>query len=248
MGMKAAGAKLFLEGGLLNRALYAGWMSNANSEIAPSGGQGYTRVQIPAYQNPTTGGWRQSALGHYVNRNQFRFGTPTANWGSVTHLGLWDAMTAGNLLISIDLNTDLTVNSGNVSGADANQIGIQRNSGAVTAAGFDQGLIAGLFDGTRYLAMHTGSPTTGNQIGNYVGVAEASVSPVSNRDDQITNPADINFGTYAANLARPTHIGLWTANNGGTLLASTTASADDPEAGAKITLQANRLIIAVTVD
>jgi len=40
------------------------------------------------------------------------FPSPTANWGSCTHFGLFDASTSGNLLVHGALTTAKTVNNG----------------------------------------------------------------------------------------------------------------------------------------
>lgn len=42
------------------------------------------------------------------------FATPTAGWGTVTHIGLMDAVSAGNMLVCTPLTTSKTVNSGDL--------------------------------------------------------------------------------------------------------------------------------------
>jgi hypothetical protein len=46
------------------------------------------------------------------NNGAITFPAPTANWGVVTGMGLFDATTAGNLLIWAALTTSKTVNNG----------------------------------------------------------------------------------------------------------------------------------------
>lgn len=46
------------------------------------------------------------------NNNAITFPAPTANWGSVTHFGIFDATTGGNLLIWGALTQAKTVNNG----------------------------------------------------------------------------------------------------------------------------------------
>lgn len=46
------------------------------------------------------------------NNAAITFPAPTANWGSVTHWGIWDAVSGGNLLIYAPLNVAKTVNNG----------------------------------------------------------------------------------------------------------------------------------------
>lgn len=40
------------------------------------------------------------------------FATPSAGWGTVTYIGLMDAVTSGNLLVCTALTTSKTINSG----------------------------------------------------------------------------------------------------------------------------------------
>jgi len=46
------------------------------------------------------------------NSAAITFPSPTANWGTATFIGIWDAATAGNLLYSAALGTSRTINNG----------------------------------------------------------------------------------------------------------------------------------------
>ena len=46
------------------------------------------------------------------NNGAVTFPAPTANWGSVTHFGIWDALSGGNLLVYGALTVPKTVNNG----------------------------------------------------------------------------------------------------------------------------------------
>jgi hypothetical protein len=46
------------------------------------------------------------------NSNAITFPAPTANWGTVTYIGIWDAASGGNLLYSAALATSRTINNG----------------------------------------------------------------------------------------------------------------------------------------
>jgi hypothetical protein len=46
------------------------------------------------------------------NNVAINFVTPSAGWGTVTYIGLMDAVTAGNLLVCTALTTSKTINSG----------------------------------------------------------------------------------------------------------------------------------------
>ena len=42
------------------------------------------------------------------------FPTATANWGTVTHIGIWDASSSGNLLYHTALDSSKTIDSGDI--------------------------------------------------------------------------------------------------------------------------------------
>lgn len=46
------------------------------------------------------------------NNGTITFPAPTANWGTITHIGIYDASSAGNLLFWGALSTSKTVNNG----------------------------------------------------------------------------------------------------------------------------------------
>ena len=46
------------------------------------------------------------------NNNAITFPTPTANWGSITHVAVFDALTGGNMLWQGALSAAKTVNNG----------------------------------------------------------------------------------------------------------------------------------------
>lgn len=52
------------------------------------------------------------ASGTTSNNAVLTFPTPSANWGTVTHVGVYDAATAGNLLIWGPLTVSQAVNNG----------------------------------------------------------------------------------------------------------------------------------------
>ncbi len=74
-----------------------------------SGGS-YARVQ----RNPLDANWTAASTTAGVTDNAaaITFPAPTANWGTVTHFGIWDATTAGNLLCYGALTVSKTINNG----------------------------------------------------------------------------------------------------------------------------------------
>lgn len=115
---------------------YVGLMTSACSDSAAgtevSGGS-YARVSITK-ADATWKGTHGSATGASSGTNgtisnaaSITFPAPTANWGSVTHWGIWDASSAGNLLVCAALTVGKTINNGDAApsfGVDAMTIQI----------------------------------------------------------------------------------------------------------------------------
>lgn len=85
---------------------------------APSDSGGGTEVSGGSYARATvatTSQWSApGAAGLTDNINDIVFATATANWGTITHVAIFDAITAGNLLFHGALAASKVVNSGDV--------------------------------------------------------------------------------------------------------------------------------------
>lgn len=119
-----AGKTNYLEGQLLNLifrtqaawkpgavhvGLFTATPSDAGGGTEVSGGS-YARVQVSqADSNWAAPSGTPRATS---NVNTITFPAPTANWGTVTHFGVFDAASAGNLLYWAALTQSKTVNSG----------------------------------------------------------------------------------------------------------------------------------------
>lgn len=68
-------------------------------------GNGYARQEI-AFSAPTSDGTAYKC----VNSADVTFPDPTGNWGTITHLSLWDADTAGQCLYTLP-DTNVTPKS-----------------------------------------------------------------------------------------------------------------------------------------
>lgn len=102
------------------------WMSlhTANPTDTGSGsevsGNSYARAQL----NPSTTNWANTQNsgsgastgtgGQTVNNVIISFPTPSGTWGTVTHFGIWDASTVGNLLVYGALTVSKTINTSDV--------------------------------------------------------------------------------------------------------------------------------------
>jgi hypothetical protein len=101
--------------------LYIALFTSAPSDTGPgtevSGGS-YARVAVTSATTAWNGthgnttGASSGTNGTISNANAIAFPTPTAAWGSITHFGIFDAASGGNLLIWGALNTAKTVNNG----------------------------------------------------------------------------------------------------------------------------------------
>lgn len=78
----------------------------------------YSRVST------TTGAdWDTPASDQFDNANEITFGVATSNWGTVSHVGIWDASSGGNFLLgtaldaskSIDTDDEARFQAGNLS-------------------------------------------------------------------------------------------------------------------------------------
>lgn len=92
--------------------------STAGTEVSTSG-TGYARVGISSSLSNWAGTQAAGSTtpssgtgGTTSNNIAIQFGSPTANWGTVTAFGIFDAQTGGNLLIYGNLLSPKTVNSG----------------------------------------------------------------------------------------------------------------------------------------
>lgn len=95
-------------------AIYIGLMTavtdgEAGTVTEVSGGS-YARVA----NAPDDANWNASSGGNGTTANAaaITFPTATADWGTATHFGIWDAATAGNLLIYASLTASRNITNG----------------------------------------------------------------------------------------------------------------------------------------
>ena len=102
--------------------LYVGLLTAAPSDTGGgtevSGGS-YARVGVGASlanwagtQSAGSTSASSGTGGTTSNNGAITFPAPTANWGVVTHFGIYDAASAGNLLFYAALTTSKTINNG----------------------------------------------------------------------------------------------------------------------------------------
>jgi len=102
--------------------LYVGLLTGAPSDSGGGtevSGNAYTRVKAAASTAQALTDWKSTqndnlastgSGGNTTNTNAVNFATPTATWGTVTHFGIYDALTGGNLLFWGSLTISKTIN------------------------------------------------------------------------------------------------------------------------------------------
>lgn len=81
---------------------------------APNDAGGGTEVTGGSYARITTSAanWNTAASGSTSNAAELAFATPSGSWGTVTHFGLFDALTVGNLMRWAALTTPRAISTG----------------------------------------------------------------------------------------------------------------------------------------
>lgn len=111
-------------------ALFTAAPTDAGGGTEVAGG-GYARASLaPSASNwqDTSGGTAATSTGTSgttKNAVQVNFPTATANWGTVTHVALFDAATGGNMLDWGALTTPQAINSGGTYDFPAGQFSYQ---------------------------------------------------------------------------------------------------------------------------
>jgi hypothetical protein len=80
----------------------------------PSDAGGGTEVSGNNYSRKSTAAadWNAAASGSASNANAITFAVPSGSWGTVTHFGIFDAATAGNLIRWAALGASKTIGNG----------------------------------------------------------------------------------------------------------------------------------------
>ena len=258
VGIKLAGANAAYKGGLLNATRYLALFSAEGTELT---GNNYSRVAM------TLSDWTADGA-EYENSMQEVWGPPQPNaWLAVTHWGLFDADSAGNLLLDVDITDTNAPGIGASVAAAMAQIGFGI-TGRASTAGSVAALSEGILSGTRYLTLHSaatplatdaGESTTSNAIATN-GSMDGSGTPVSvvvaagdwTLDTQpagtrrARNNKVLTFGLQTANLPDPLSVAFRDGNaHTSNILWHTDLTADDPNLGDTLSFAANALVLTL---
>lgn len=100
---------------------YIGLLTSAPSDSAggtevSSSGTAYSRNQVGS----TGQGNLSGSAGSITNDGEFKWDDATSDWGQITHVGLYDAATGGNLLVYGALQSAVDINTGDIFKIPAN--------------------------------------------------------------------------------------------------------------------------------
>ena len=167
------------------------------------------------------------------NTSLVTFTTATANWGTVSHWGLHDAITAGNLMAHGDFTTAKAVNNGDTAKINAGDIDLSWNANGIGNFAANE-MLDHVFRNnaftsptTVYMALYTANPTdadSGTEVtgGAYARIATTFGTAAAGATD---NTALISFVTATANWGTVSHWAVRDAVTAGNLLFHTAATA-----------------------
>ena len=96
---------------------------------APNDAGGGTEVTGGAYARlaVTASGFGNASGGAITNPAEFKWADATADWGTITHIGLFDAASGGNLLVYGALTSSVAITNGDIFKIPASGFTIQMN-------------------------------------------------------------------------------------------------------------------------
>lgn len=181
----------------------------------------YARQQITSFEAPTGSGMSTS------NSNALQFSAVTGSAVSVSHWGLYDASTSGNLLAYGEFTSPRIANVNNVVKVAAGSLEITFSG--MFSVHLAQALINRVFRGqafatpTPYLALYTTDPTisdAGSEVSAdwYAREAISSWAAPAGTGRETSNLAAFDFAEVAVADVTVTHWGLRDAATTGNLL------------------------------
>lgn len=93
-------------------------ITDPGTDATEPSGNSYARVA-------TTGNWNAAASGQKSNSNAITFPTASGSWGTVTYFALYDASTAGNMLVYGPLTASKEIQNGDTASFSAGTLVVQ---------------------------------------------------------------------------------------------------------------------------
>ena len=204
---------------------YLGLMTAAPNE------NGTTNNEVSAAwyaRKQPTSGWNVATTTGITNNGASTWSSVTGSSVTVSHVGLFDALSGGNLLWYIALTSPKLFGVGGTP-----NIGNALLNITVPTGGISNFLIPKWLDhmtgraayspsASVYLAMYTSNPTAADSGTEIVigtgGYARQAITFSTATTGTTSNSADISFGTASASLGNISHYGIKTAVTAGSLL------------------------------
>ena len=184
-------------------------------------GTSYARVQVTAWDAPASRATQ--------NTNAITWSAAGSNWGTVTHIGIWDASTTGNLLFYGALTTSKNVTTGTTFSIAAGDLDVTVD-GAFSNY-LSHALLSHILRNTAYtspgtsvyVALYTASPTaadSGTEVSgnNYARVQVTAWDAPGATNGATQNTNTISFATPSGSWGAVTHTGIRDALTTGNLL------------------------------
>ena len=181
-------------------------------------GTSYARVQVTAWDAPAS---RATA-----NTNAITWSAAGSNWGTVTHIGIWDASTTGNLLFYGALTASKSVASGTTFSISAGELDITLDGEFSTY--LSHKLLDHILRNTAYtspgtsvyISLHTATLTaamteTECSGSNYARTQCTSWDAPGATNGATANTSAITFPTPSGSWGTVTNVGIFDASTTG---------------------------------
>lgn len=114
-----AGFSDFLENEILDHIFNGSAYASPSKYVglftaAPSDAGGGTEVSGNGYARKLHAAWAVASGGGTSNTGAITFDNPSGSWGTITHFGIFDSLTGGNLLAWGSVGTSKAITTGDV--------------------------------------------------------------------------------------------------------------------------------------
>lgn len=213
-------------------------------------GTSYARIQVTAWDVPASRATQ--------NTNAITWSAAGSNWGTVTHIGIWDASTVGNLLFYGALTTSKAVPSGVTFSIAAGDLDVSLTGAFSTYLG--NALLSHVLRNTAYTSPGTSIYVSLHTVTLTAAMTETEVSGSNYARVQVTawdapgatngatqNTNAINFATPSGSWGAITSVGVFDAlTTGNGLFFGNVDTSFTPTSGDTVQYAAGALDITVS--
>jgi hypothetical protein len=234
-------------------SIYVGLFTSDPSDAGTGtevSGTSYARVQVTAWDSPAS---RATA-----NTSAITFAQAGSSWGTVTHIGIFDASSAGNLLFYGALTASKAVGSGVTFFIAAGDIDIALDGAYSTY--LSHKLLDHILRNTSYtspgtaiyVGLNTADPTAAMNAGevsgsNYSRVQVSTWDAPTSTNGATQNTGTISYATPSGSWGTVTHCSVWDASTTGNgLFFGSVGTSFAPGSGDTVQFAAGALDITVS--